>query len=61
MANLEQKGQVGPKTRQNFNKKAKFELKMSKLGSKIPKFRQTLDKFDRNPEFSLGFFVCRGF
>ena len=31
MANLEQKGQVGPKTGQNFNKKVKVELKMSKL------------------------------
>ena len=42
IANLEQKGQVGPKTRQNFNKKAEVELKMSKLGSKNPKFRQKL-------------------
>ena len=60
MANLEQKSQVGPKTRQNFNKKDKVECKMCKLGSKISKFRPKIDKFGRNMEFLLRFFVFRG-
>ena len=60
MSNLEQKSQVGPKNRQNFNKKDKVERKMCKLGSKIFKFRPKIDKFDTNLEFLLRFFVCEG-